>query len=89
MHTIASLTASLIKGLLLPVPKNKGAGDSSSVAVNVFPLNRVTKSFPEAVYNRWLCVAGFKKLYQQEGEPPPFFAASCELGLGLIPILGI
>ena len=35
------------------------------------------------------CVVGFKQLYQREGEPPPFFAASCELGLGLIPILGM
>jgi GDP-D-glucose phosphorylase len=33
-------------------------------------------------------VLGFKNLYQQPAGPPPFFAASCELGLGLIPILG-
>lgn len=32
-------------------------------------------------------VIGFKQLYQREGGPPPFFAAACELGLGLIPIM--
>ena len=33
-------------------------------------------------------ISGFKQLYQREEEPPPFFAASCELGLGLVPIHG-
>jgi GDP-D-glucose phosphorylase len=33
-------------------------------------------------------VLGFKQLYQRVGPPPPFFAASCELALGLIPIMG-
>jgi hypothetical protein len=32
-------------------------------------------------------VLGFKQLYQRVGPPPPFFAASCELALGLIPIM--
>lgn len=34
-------------------------------------------------------VLGFKQLYHQNesGPPPPFFAASCELALGLIPIM--
>jgi hypothetical protein len=33
-------------------------------------------------------VLGFKQLYhQRESAPPPFFAASCELGLGLFPII--
>jgi hypothetical protein len=32
-------------------------------------------------------MTGFKQIYQRVGPPPPFFAASCELALGLIPIM--
>lgn len=32
--------------------------------------------------------AGLKNLYEGEGEVPPFFAAACELVLGLLPIVG-
>ena len=31
---------------------------------------------------------GLKNLYEGEGEVPPFFAAACELVLGLLPIVG-
>ncbi|CAI8052235.1 GDP-D-glucose phosphorylase 1 [Geodia barretti] len=32
-------------------------------------------------------VLGLKQLYQRVGPPPPLFAASCELALGLIPVM--
>ena len=32
---------------------------------------------------------GFKKLYENADAIPPFFAASCELALGFIPVLGM
>lgn len=36
-----------------------------------------------------LCLnLGLKNLYEGEGEVPPFFAAACELVLGLLPIVG-
>ena len=35
-----------------------------------------------------LVAVGLKNLYEGEGEVPPFFAAACELVLGLLPIVG-
>ena len=31
---------------------------------------------------------GLKNIYEGEGVVPPFFAAACELVLGLLPIVG-
>ena len=37
----------------------------------------------------WLCIfTGLKNLYEGDGEVPPFFAAACELVLGLLPVVG-
>ena len=36
----------------------------------------------------FLVATGLKNLYEGEGEVPPFFAAACELVLGLLPIVG-
>lgn len=78
-----------------PFDQNKTPGETTVVRTLLIPRkpalgNSYAADSCVAVSEDMFTVhpTGFKKLYECADAIPPFFAASCELALGFIPVLG-